>query len=139
MAAAWVILYVLYRETHRLRTDQVYARRLRAPKKAQIGMQAARGLIQKGKEKEFYDGIFKTLQEYLGDKFHLSSSGLTFAAADEVLGRQRIAQEMIGRIKVIFEECDMVRYASASFDAMKMRGSLESLEKVIDHLERNIK
>lgn len=139
VVALWVLLYVVYRETHRLRTDQVYARRLRAPKKAQAGMLSAKALIQKGREKEFYDVIFKTLQEYLGDKFHLSSSGLTFVAVDEVLSSQGIAPEMIGRIKVIFEDCDMVRYASASFDAGKMRGSLESLEKVIDHLERNIR
>jgi len=80
--------------------------------------------------------LFLTMQEYLGDKFHLSSKGITISVIDEHLRKEGIAEEVLTRLRDIFRECDMVRYASSQLTRDNMRNSLMKLEEVIDYLQR---
>jgi len=135
----WVGAFVNYKRTDRIKTDIVYARRLLAPRKAKQGLVLAKNLIDSGNKEKFYDATFKTIQEYLGNKLHLSSGAVTFETVQSKLVSKNIEQNAIDEIKVIFEECDMIRYASADISQDDLTVSYQRLVKTIDSLERHLK
>lgn len=134
----WLGLLFAYKRTHKLRTDVVYARRLRAPKEARKGVHAARQFMEQKQPEEFYNIIFKTLQDYFGNKFHLSSGAITYETVENKLKSSCIPPEILQSIKSIFSECDMVRYASADINEDKMKDVFEKTERIIDYVERQV-
>ena len=133
----YLLIAVVHARNKRLRTDIKFARQLLAPRKAKAGIRRARSHLEKGNIQEFYDMLFEILQEYLGDKFHLSSKGITISIIDEQLKNRGISEEILARLKDVFFECDMVRYAASQFNREKMQNSLKKLEETIDYLQRN--
>jgi len=125
-----------FKRNQRLKTDIRYARRLRAPKKARLEIQRALRLLEAGKTQEFYNRVFKTLQEYLGDKYHLPIGGITIDIVDEVLRPVGVEEDILSVLKEIFRDCDMVRYAPSEFTKSQMAGTYKKLQEVIDSLER---
>jgi len=136
---AWVSACINYKRTDRIKTDIVYARRLLAPRKAKQGLALVKNLIDSGNKEKFYDATFKTIQEYLGNKLHLSSGAVTFETVQSELVSKNIEQNTIDEIKVIFEECDMIRYASAANNQDDLTASYQRLANNIDYLERHLK
>ena len=137
--AVWILLFIYFQKTHRLATDSVYARRMAAPQFARQGLNKTKHFLQAQKTKEFYDELFKTLQQYLTHKFHLSSGVITSHEITAALGQNIKDQHTVLAIKNILQECEMARYASVSLSQEQMQKSYDELERVIDYLERNIK
>jgi hypothetical protein len=135
-AIVWGILFVFIQQQQRLKSDHGYARRLHAPKKAKQCLMQAEMLLKQGKSKEFYDILFKTFQEYCGDKFHLSSLGVTFGSVKDALKGKNISADKMDIIHKIFEECDRIRYSSVQTDPAAMKDILEKIETTIDYIER---
>ncbi len=136
LGIGWLTAYVLYRRTHRFKTDIAYARRWRAPRKAREGVVLARQAMAQGDQTRFYETVFKTFKEYLSDKYHLPA-GTTFENLREVFESKRFDKSIISMAGWIFEECDRVRFAPAQADPAKMKEILERVESVIDYLERH--
>jgi len=86
---AWVGAFINYKRTDRIKTDIVYARRLLAPQKAKQGLALVKNLINSGNKEKFYDATFKTIQEYLGNKLHLSSGAVTFEMVQSELASKK--------------------------------------------------
>jgi hypothetical protein len=136
--SVWTALYVLYRRTHKMETDVVYARRLLAPRQARKGLAEAKRLLDAGEYKKFYDALFKVLQEYFGNKLHLPCGAVTFDFVREKLPVHTDSVHL-GEIQKTFEECDAVRYSSAEARAPQAQGSYERVERIIDFWERRLK
>jgi BatD DUF11 like domain len=132
----YLLTAVIYAKMQRLKTDLKYARGLLAPRKARVGIRQAKKYLDKADVQKFYDTLFLTMQEYLGDKFHLSSKGITISVIDEHLRKIGVAEEVLVKLIDIFRECDMVRYASSQLTQANMRDSLSKLEEAIDYLQR---
>jgi hypothetical protein len=132
----YLITALVYAKKQRLKTDLRYARGLLAPRKARAGILQARKYLDKAEARKFCDILFLTMQEYLGDKFHLSSKGITISVIDEHLRKEGVTEEVLAKLRDIFKECDMVRYASSQMSRENMRDSLKKLEEVIDYLQR---
>ncbi|MFH1504137.1 MAG: BatD family protein [Candidatus Omnitrophota bacterium] len=127
---------ISYKKYEKIRTDVQYARRLRAPKKAKAGIKTTQQFLSQEKPAEFYNSIFKTLQDYLGGKFHLSAAGITIEVVDEVLKSKGIEKNTLFKIEELFKDCDAARYAPSEFNKSKMESSLKRLEEIIDYLQR---
>jgi len=138
-AIFWFGIFLNFKRSHRIKTDIVYARRLRAPRQAKKGLAQAKALIAAGKREEFYDQIFKTLQHYLGNKLQLSSGAVTFENVHAKLSAKNIEPNVIDHIRIIFEECDRVRYASGDIHQDTMNVSYQRLAQNINDLERYLK
>ncbi len=136
---AWSGILLAYKRTHKLKTDIVYARRLRAPKQARKGLDEAMQLIEQKQPKKFYNTVFKTIQDYFGNKFHLSSGAITYETVENKLNSGKIKPEILEILKSVFAECDMVRYASAEINENEMKDNLKKTQKIIDHIERYFK
>lgn len=125
------------RRRERLSTDISYARKLRAPKIARKKIKKAKEYLTAGKTAEFYDCLFKTLQEYLGHRFNRPSAGITAEVVKELIKGEGLDEKAASKLKRCFGECDMARYATAQLDIAEMQKTLGILEEVIDYLERN--
>jgi hypothetical protein len=132
----YLLTAIVYAKNKRLKTDLKYARQLFAPRKAKAGIRQARNYLDKGSAVEFYDSLFETLQGYLGDKFHLPSKSITVSIIDDHLKDLSVSEEVLVKLRDIFRECDMVRYAASQLTKDSMQDSLRKLEEVIDYFQR---
>ena len=130
---------VLHRKKQRLTSDLGYARRLAAPRKARKGIKQAEEFLQKNNVRDFYDSVFRTLRDYLGNRFHIPSGGITADEIERILAGKDLEKEIMDRLKNIFNECDMVRYAPSGVDSAKMNTALKEMKEIIDYLERHKK
>ena len=133
---ALIILLTVYRRVERIKTDVKYARHLRAPAKAKKGLKKSKESLQEYKTEEFYNNVFKTLQEYLGDKFHIPVGGITIDVVDGVLKSKGVEENILNKLKDIFRECDTARYAPSEFGKDKMEETIKGMEEVIDYFQR---
>jgi len=79
--------------------------------------------------------VFKALQEYLGDKFHLPTAGITGNVVEE-LRHRGVDLEILDKLKECFTACDMARYTTSGLDKEKMQETLKLFEEIVDRLER---
>ncbi len=136
-----VILFIsamiIQRRRERLRTDIVYARRLSAPRKATKGIRKAEGYLKNSKSEEFYGSVYKTLQEYIGDRYHIPAGGITSDIVDTSLMDKSIDKGILVKLKSVFKECDLARYASSGLVKADMEKTLKDLREIINYMEKH--
>ncbi|MFA5038978.1 MAG: BatD family protein [Candidatus Omnitrophota bacterium] len=127
-------VYFYKKKSERLRLDAGFARRIAAPRKARKGLAAAGQFLETAQAREFYEIAQKTLREYLGDRFHAPSGGLTGQTAGRFLADRNVPEDIRRATVHIFEECDS-RFAGTSPDISRMKLVLKNLTDVIAALE----
>ena len=136
---AWIIIcYILY-FNHKLKTDIRFARRLKAPRYAKKGLLAAKRFMKSGNQKDFYDTLFKTLQSYFSNKFHLPVGTITIEGINNIIKSHAKCKTIISHITAVFKECEFVRYASAELNKDKMKVNFKRTVEIIDFFERSWK
>lgn len=125
-----------YFKQQKLKTDTRYARLLQAPAKAKKGLAEVSRLLKANKPAEFFDAVFKTIREYLADRLHLPSGGITATTVEEAAEEKNIDALTLNKIKKIFADCDMARYAPAQFSQEKMEEEFKDLKEIIETLGR---
>jgi len=73
-----------------------------------------------------FDDVQRALQNYLGDRLNIPSSGITASVVEE--------RRLPADIRAIFETCDAARFAGAHADLTTLK---RNVEQVIDDLERS--
>ena len=135
----WMGGLMYYRWTYRLATDHKFARRLLAPKNARKGLEQAKQFLERNKSQDFYNCLFRTLQDYLGHKLHMAVGAVTM---DNVSQNESIvdkAQTVLPELKAALEEFEQIRYASAQPESSVMQKSFKRVERIIDQLERHLR
>lgn len=133
---SFALILILYRINLRLKNDLKFARQIQAPKKAKAGIRKANGHLEKENAKEFYDAAFQTLQEYLGDKFHLPDKGITISVLDDISKNNSIDKGILNKLSDIFRDCDAWRYAALETNKQKMADTLKKLEDIIEYFQK---
>ncbi|MFC1699486.1 BatD family protein [Candidatus Omnitrophota bacterium] len=126
---------IIHKRRERLMRDVGYARKLRAGRQAKKNLTQLRALLDAQKAEQFFDLLFKTLQEYLGDKFHLASAGITSNVIEDLASRN-LDQKILDKIQECFNACDVARYAPGSFSKADLHKTLSLLEEIFDQLQR---
>ena len=80
--------------------------------------------------------MFQSLQEYLGDRFHLPSQAITIDIIDGILKPKCVSTDIVNKLRDIFNVCDTARYSSLEFSADEMKQALRKLEEVIDYFQK---
>jgi hypothetical protein len=132
-----ISLFAAHKRSERLKTDVRYARLTSAPRKAREGMNKAHKSLRANKPKAFCDAVFKTLQEYLGDKYGIATGGITMNVVEEVMRPKGVDEGILEKLKAVFTSCDMARYAPSEFTKKDMEETYRDLRHIIDHLERH--
>jgi hypothetical protein len=133
----FISLWGMKKRKEKLSTDIGYARRLSAPRKARKGIREAERFLGKNNPPEFYSAVFRTVREYVGNRYHVSSGGITAEVAGELLTEKGINKDIVSRLKGVFRACDMARYAPSETGRTDMEGALRELKEIIDYLERH--
>ena len=102
------------RRRDKLTGDIAYARRSRAARLARKTLSAA----------TTSEAVQRGLQEYLGNRLNIASSGITASVVEE--------RQLPGKVRTIFEACDAARFAGAALDVAALK---QQVEQVIDELE----
>jgi hypothetical protein len=133
-----VILYVYALYRNRLKTDIKYARSLRAKSAAAKRLKWARKTISKNMVKEFYTEIYKAVIEYVADKLNIPHPSITKDLLEDKLKSAGAGEDVINKVKALFDDCDMARFASAKFTKLDMDRTIKEAEDIIMNLEKHI-
>jgi BatD DUF11 like domain len=112
-ALALVISFFAQRRRERFRRDIRFARARRALGNAQRRLAETEQLLRAGQSQSaaFYAALFKTLQDYLGDRLNVPSSGITSDIIEEQLRPRGVPPEIGQALKEVFTACDSARFA----------------------------
>jgi len=136
--AALVGVFLYKTHSARLRQDVGYARWRRAHSKTRRALLAAEQALQKESFDGAYTHIASALQQYIGDKFNVSTAGLTSQQVIDLLHEKKIESETIDQLKHNLEACDMARFAPTMLTPESTRSVLDSAKRVIDTLEQRL-
>ncbi|MCA9392563.1 MAG: protein BatD [Candidatus Omnitrophica bacterium] len=131
--------YLLYRVTHRMETDQSFARRRQASRIAQTDLKVLHKKIIEKPGQEFYDHLFQLFQQYIRHKLQLPAGKASVAVIRAKLEPYQVEEEILKEIGKIYAECDAIRYASRAVKEGDMQASHQRVVKVIEYLERKIR
>lgn len=131
-----IFLYAFERHRDRLRSDIRYARSRRAKRLASKRLKRAKRIMLKENVKEFYAEIYKAAIEYIADKLNIPHPSITKDILEKRLEEKGIFKETIGKLKDLFDICDMARFASGRFTKEDMHKTLEEAADIITELER---
>ena len=132
-------LTIHYRWTHKLETDVKYAKKLSAPRYAKKGLAQAKTHLDAQNQEAFYDAISKTLQDYFSNKLHISIGAVSVKEIKSRLKPFDQQDVFLENVQKLFEECDMIRFASVKISEDQMRETFERLRQVIDTGERRLR
>lgn len=103
------IFFIQKRKRH-LRADIRYARYISAFKRARKTLKKAKALINKDKPDQFYALIFKTLQDYLGDKFYMPAGGITIKDIEKIVQGAKLHEETLRLLMQCFIDYDRAMF-----------------------------
>jgi hypothetical protein len=135
---ALVASWVAQRRREWLRCNIHYSRARRAYGNAQHRLAEAERLMLAGQSQsaEFYAVLFKTLQDYLGDRLNLPSSGITSDVVDDQLRPTAVSPEICQTLKDVFTACDTARFSPAMQDNRDRKQLVKTVHEVIAAMER---
>lgn len=131
-----IAIYIVEGRRNRIRTDTIYANRIAAFRVAKSGMKALKRSLRTGDPKIFYENLFKTMQEYLGNRLNTPSAGVTFDMIGQKLSDIDIERAMITKVQNLFAVCDQAKFAFMKIGSEKMQDDYKELEGIIKYLER---
>jgi hypothetical protein len=133
---ALVSVFIVYARKDRMNRDGRYAHRARAFKDMRREFFELKHKLKSNDSRAFYEVLFQTMQSYLGGKLYLPVAGLTFDMVESTLKSKGVEQEIVNKIKNIFEVCDRSKFALSSADEFKMKDDMKELEEIIRYFER---
>jgi len=134
-----IILAAVVAEKRRIwvaTSDSDKAVRIRAARKAKAALFLTRKLVGERKTKEFYDLVFNSLQEYLGERFRLAAGSITEGLVDEVVGTEKAMPETAKKIKDIFSDCYVARFTGVKMGHKDTETTLGRLREVFEELSK---
>ena len=129
-------LYVIQAKRSRMARDAAYAGRVAAFRSAKRGFKGLRQKLNSSDPKVFYETLFKTLQEYLGNRLGLPPAGITADVADKALPSRGVDLDILAKVRSLFRVCDEARFAGWRPDSLRMKDDLKELEEIVRYFER---
>ncbi len=133
-----VVLWLLTRFNDKMQTDTAFARRHRAFKTARMGIKTASGHLNAGLPKDFYHVLVRTMNNYLADKLHRPAASLTVSDILVLLKDKGVSVIVIDSMKAVYENADMVQFASVHVDQSRMQEDLLKVQSIIVDLEKKL-
>ena len=126
------------RQRELLHTDVGYARKKRAMAHAQKHLSNARELLQLDNPSEFYTTLARTILEHIADKLNVTPAAVTSDNIYDILEKRGVSNDVIKELRQCLESCDYGRFSSGQLSREQMESTLETAEKVIMHLEKQL-
>lgn len=131
-----IALSIVQGRRNRLKQDAVYAGRIAAFKLQKRAFRHLRRDLRAGNRDIFYELLFKTTQDYLGNRLTIPPAGITCDVVETALASKEVDPDIMRKVRKLFAECDRAKFALADHDEMKMADNLKDLKDVVDYFER---
>ena len=115
--------------------DPGIARASGAMKHAWAQLQTARRHTERGQMHDGYADIFRAMQRYVGDRFNLSTDGLTRAEIESVLRARGASEALVRDVAALCDRCDAARFAPASIAADHAEATWQLAATALKQLE----
>ncbi|MDD5136654.1 MAG: BatD family protein [Candidatus Omnitrophica bacterium] len=129
-------IYIVVGRMNKMKYDAAYASRIAAFKVTRSGMKALKHKLRGSDSRVFYEALFTTMQDYLGNRLHLPPAGLTFDIAAQRLSSENVEMAVITKIRNLFTVCDEARFGFSTFNSEQMSDDYKELEGIMKYLER---
>ncbi len=126
------------RQRELLHTDVGYARKKRAMAHAQKHLSNARELLQFDNPSEFYATLAGTILKHIADKLNVTAAAVTSDNIYDILEKQGVSNDVIKELRQCLESCDYGRFSSGQLSKGQMESTLDTAEKVIMQLEKQL-
>lgn len=131
-----IALAIIQGRRDRLKCDSVYAGRIAAFRVQKRAFRHLHKQLKSGDRKVLYEQLFKTMQDYLGNRLTIPTAGITYDVIDAALSQKEVDPDIMRKLKNLFNECDRAKFAQTSSGEMKAEDDLKELKEVIAYLER---
>ena len=122
------------RHTERLSADVGYARLKRADRMARRRLSTAREHLNDPDALGFYSALEKATRDFVGDKFNLAATGMTYDGMEKDLQSRGVPYSLIQELSEVLQECDRARFCPAEAGSAARKISLKKAEGVIARL-----
>ncbi|HOZ49005.1 MAG TPA: BatD family protein [Candidatus Hydrogenedentes bacterium] len=122
MLALWV------QRKHRFEQDPAYAREYHALARGRQRFKAIERAPDPG------EALFRTLVDFVADKFNVSNAGMTSADAGRLLESNGVDDSLIQTVVRILRACERARYASGSISPAEVRALTEAALPAMEKL-----
>ena len=102
-------------------------------------LKLAKQYIYENKSDEFYNAIFKVLQQYFSHKLLIPAGKVTVQSIRKALSDKPVDENIFKDLETAFEECESIRYALADVSEGQMTTAHQTVVKIIDYFERKLK
>jgi len=131
--AVWV-----RRRRDRMDSDTAYSRRTLAAAKLRKRLKAARAARQAGEGREFYRALSEALVAFASDKINQEFRGLTLPEARARLEQRGAAPDTAAQYDALMQRCDFVLFAGIRAADEEMGRDLDSGEKLLALLDKEL-
>jgi hypothetical protein len=138
--------YAFARQRNAEMLDQAGYRNRKALKVARKGLKSAEFLLKEHGGKpasnqrlRFYSEISHALAKYLGDKLGIPPAAMALDTVQQSLRERNVPDGRVQALSVLWETCDMARFAPTSMEVSAMQKTYAEAERIIVELERTLK
>lgn len=110
----FAVIYILSRRMMSNSQNSVLMRGKHANKVAIQRFKAAKGYMNSGNERAFYEEMHHALWGYMGDKLNISVAALTRESVRERLIKRGVTAELASKFSQIITHCDQAQYSPAA-------------------------
>ena len=128
-------ILISYKRYEKLTTDIEYARNKRAYKTAKKNLKIAQDMLKDSDSEAFYKQILQSVQEYLGDKFNLSSAGVTADIAKELLKPKGFEPSIRESVKDFFSSCYSARFTKQEKTKSDMMQLFQQAKEIVEYFK----
>jgi hypothetical protein len=134
---AWLSALILRRRAEALANNPRLRRQRQVANLIRSGLLELRRQAAENKAEEFFAGLFRLLQEQLGERLDLPASSITEAVIAEQLRPRGVPDAILNPLQELFHACNLARYAKArsSEELAALCSKLESTLKELQSLK----
>jgi hypothetical protein len=133
---ALFLAFFYERRREKLSTNIAYARSRKAGGMAQKQLAAAKKLLQKNDEKNFYAEVQRALMGFLGNKLNVAEAGFITDDVERMLAEKSVNAETIHQYLGCLHTCDFQRFAPAQSNGKAMNEFYEQARRAIEAMEK---
>jgi hypothetical protein len=131
---AWIATLVWRRQKDSLANNPRLRRQREVARVIQNGLLDLQQLARENKSDDFFAGLFRLLQERLGERLDLPASAITEAVIDERLRPGGVEETTLQRVHELFQLCNQTRYAPVR-SSQELAAVIPKLEAVLGELQ----
>jgi len=111
---AWLALLIRRRQADRLANNPRLRREREVAQSVSRSLKELRHTANANQAEAFFATVFRLLQERLGERLDLPASAITEAVLDERLRQTQVPEELLARVRELFQKCNEARYGRQS-------------------------